>query len=398
MRKTPSKSEKREKNDKLEKREKREKRLKLEKADRHEKRERRRLSRKNRHVSFKRSYKEDYERELEVPGLLYHAMSTFKVIFKNWRIFLLFILLIILLNIILVGIMNEETYVQFQNSLDESMEGLKSGAINQVGRAGLLLLSTITTGGLTQGMSEVQQVFATILFIIIWLCTIYILRYYLAGHKVKLRDALYNALTPFISTLIVALLIFVEMIPILITLIVYSAAVATDFLATPFYAFVFFVFAVLMILLSLYLVSSSSIALIAVSAPGLYPFVAIETANDLVTSRRIRWILRLLYLIPVMAVCWVVVMLPCILLDLWLKSSFSWLQGFPFISLVLLFMTVFTIIYVTTYMYLFYRRMLDYDDESVLKAKHDEEGFKVVAEKKAPKTKKVTVSRKKNGK
>ena len=40
------------------------------------------------HKSFRRSYREDYVRDLEVPGIMYHIFATFKIIFKNWKLFL----------------------------------------------------------------------------------------------------------------------------------------------------------------------------------------------------------------------------------------------------------------------------------------------------------------------
>lgn len=314
------------------------------------------------HDSFKRSYREDYDRPLEVPGLLHHAMTTFRIIFKNWKIFLPLILLIVAANIILVGLMNEDTYVQLQETMEESQEGLENGNVGNVAKAGLLLVSTVTTGGLTQGMTEVQQVFAILLFLITWLVTIYIVRHYLAGHKVKMRDGLYNALTPLISTFAVFIIVLIQLVPILIVVVTYSVAVATDFLSTPFYALIYFIFAALLILLSAYLLSSTFLALVAVTAPGLYPMAAVHTAADLIAGRRIKLIIRMIYLVFVLAVVWVIVMLPLILLDLWLKSMWEWLEGWPFVSLELLIMTVFTVVYLSTYSYLFYRRMLDYED------------------------------------
>lgn len=323
------------------------------------------------HRSFKRSYREDYDRPFEAPGLLSHAIASFKLIFKNWRLFLPLAIIIIVANIALVGLMNEDTFVAFQNSVDETTAGFKNGELGTFAKSGLLLISTITTGGLSTGMTEVQQVFAVLLFIITWLVTIYLLRQRLAGHKVKLRDGLYNALTPFISTLIVVAVIFLEAIPIMIVVITYSAAVSTNFLSTPFYALIYVIFAALMLLLSVYLISSSLIALVAVSAPGLYPFVAIRSAHELLLGRRIKFIIRLIYLIIVIAVVWVVIMTPLIALDLALKSSISWLNGIPFVSIELLIMTCFTAIYATTYLYLFYRRLLDYDDKETVTKKVD---------------------------
>lgn len=314
------------------------------------------------HRSFHRSYREDYQRPFEAPGLLAHTVATFKIIFRNWRIFIPLVLVIAVMNVILVGLMNEDTFVQFQNAIDQTAEDIKMGSLGTFAKSGLLLVSTITTGGLSQGTSEVQQVFSTLLFLITWLTTIYLLRHILAKHKVKLRDGLYNALAPLISTALVALVIFIEAIPAMIVVIAYSAAVATNFLSTPFYALIFFIFAALLILLSVYLISSSLVALIAVSAPGLYPMVALRTASDLLAGRRIKFIIRVIYLFISLVVIWVIIMLPLIALDLWLKSIFDWLTGIPFVSIELLLMTCFSTVYATAYLYLYYRRMLDYED------------------------------------
>lgn len=322
----------------------------------------RRARRISNHKTFQRSYREDYERPLEVPGLMSHSVTCFKLIFKNWKIFVPMIFWIVILNILLVGLMNEETYQNFQDTLDNQSLELAGMQIGNVAKASLLLISTITTGGLTNGMSEVQQVFAVILFIITWLTTIYLARHLLAKHKVKLRDGFYNALAPLISTLLVVVVVFLELIPIFIVIITYSAAVSTEFLNTPFYALVYFIFAALLILLSVYLLSSSLIGLVAVTAPGVYPMVALRTASNLVYGRRMKLIARLIFLVVTLGVVWIVVGLPMILLDMWLKSCFDWLAGVPFIPVILLIMSTFTVIYTAVYLYLFYRRMLNYDD------------------------------------
>lgn len=313
------------------------------------------------HRSFKRSYREDYERPLEVSGLVSHAMQTFKIIFKQWRLFLPLVIFTAIANIVLVGIMSEDTYVQFQDTLDETTNGLVDGKLGQVAKASLLLVSTITTGGLSQGLSEVQQVFAMILFLVVWLVTTYLVRHTLAGHHPKLRDGFYNALTPLISTLIVTVVILIQLAPIAIVVVTYAAAVATEFLNTPFYALVYFIFAALLILLSLYLVSSSILALVAVTAPGLYPMSALRTTANLAAGRRTKIAIRLVFLVFVLSLTWILVGVPLILIDLGLKAVFSWLEGVPFIPLVVISMMVFTIIYVATYSYLYYRKMLNHD-------------------------------------
>lgn len=314
------------------------------------------------HRSFRRSYREDYQRSLEVPGIMHHIFATFQIIFKNWKLFLPLLLIVVVLNIVLVGLMSESTYTQFQDVLDETSLELADGEIGNVAKAGLLLLTSLTTGGLSGESSEAAIVFMIIIFLIIWLTTIYLLRQRMAGHRVKLRDGLYNAMTPLVSTFVVFGVAVLECIPLLILVIVDSTAVQTDFLSRPFYALLFFIFAALMVLLSGYLLSSSIIALISVAAPGLYPLKALQASSDLMMGRRIRFILRLIAGFIALIIVWVIVMLPLILFDLFMKQ-FEWTAGFPFVPLCLNVMTCFTIIYATAYLYLYYRWMLGYKED-----------------------------------
>lgn len=315
------------------------------------------------HKSFRRSYREDYARQTKAPGLLNHAMTTFQFIFKHWKTFLPFIIIMVFAYVILVGLFSEDLYQQFQDSIDESSAQLANGDISNLAKAGLLLMSTITTGGLDSGMGEVQVVFMLLLFLIMWLVTIYLVRHFLAGGKPKLRDGLYNALAPLISTLLVFVVIFVQAIPIMLVIITYSAAVATNFLSTPFYALVYFIFAALMILISTYLFSSSVIALVAVTAPGVYPMRALFSASDLMSGRRTKLIVRVIYLLIVVALIYVVVMTPIILLDLWFKSMWEWIYGIPIVPFCMLVVTCFVFIYATTYLYRYYRWLLDYQEK-----------------------------------
>ena len=320
-----------------------------------------RLARLRLHHSFKRSYREDYQRELKVPGLMQHAMTTLKIIFKNWKLFLPLLVMIVTMNIIFVGLLSEETYKTFQESLKQNYSALEEGELGRLAEAGLLVISTVTTGGLTHGMNEVQQVFLILFIAITWLITIYFLRHLLAGNRPKFRDGVYNALTPLLSSLLIIALIFIHLIPILIFVVVYSAAVQTGFLDTPLYAFVFWLFGSLLILLSCYLLPVSITSLVAVTVPGIYPMTAINATTDLMQGRRTKFIIRLIFAVIFVGVIWVIVMLPIMWLDLLLKENIGWwadLQA-PVASFFLQIMTTFVVIYLTSYIYLFYRRMLD---------------------------------------
>ena len=119
-----------------------------------------------RHRSFRRSYREDYQHPVKTPGLLHHAVTTFQIIFHHWRTFLPFIAIMVVLYILTVGLLSEDLYQQFNDAIDAGSDGLASGEVGNFARAALLLLSSVTTGGLSTGMSEVQVIFMVILFLI----------------------------------------------------------------------------------------------------------------------------------------------------------------------------------------------------------------------------------------
>ena len=262
------------------------------------------------HKTFKRSYREDYLRELEVPGMGQHIFQSFKIIFLNWKIFLPLLLIVTAVLAAVLGFLNFSSY--------------KDAAVVTV---------------------------VAIAILVVWLTTIFVIRHKMAGNKVGLRDALYNAMTPLLSSLVVLVLAAIQAIPVMLLVIAYSSAVETHFLDTPFYAFLFLVFAGLMILLTSYLWSGTLMALVAVSAPGLYPLEAIKASNELMMGRRIRFVLRITALFIVLFVIWA--------LTIWPMAVF--VGESPVTSVVLTIVGCFSVMYISAYLYLYYRYMLKFD-------------------------------------
>lgn len=254
------------------------------------------------HKSFHRTYREDYARELNVPGMGQHIYESFKWIIANYKVFL-----------------------------------------------PLLVMTAILESLVVYLTSETMAVFTVLIFLMIWLTVIFLMRQKMAKHDVGLRDALYNSMTPLISSLVVFVVIALESIPIFLVIIFYSAAVQTDFLSMPFYALLFLGFAGLMLVLSGYLLSSSIIAFVAVSAPGLYPITALITASELMMGRRIRFILRLIALILVLTVVWAVIIVPLSAIKIPMEV----------LSIVSAILGCFSMMYITVYLYLYYRWMLE---------------------------------------
>ncbi len=296
--------------------------------------------------SFRRAYTEDYRKPAEEFGFLELTLDTFKMIWRHRRLLLSLVGLGVLFCILFSGIISEDSYRSFRESLE-----LTHGDLSNFKKSGLLLLS---------GMIHLEATPAlAVAFLLIWLITIYILRHIFAKKSISLRDAIYNACAPILSCFVVFALIVIESLPLVIVAISYSAAVATDFLATPFYALLYFVFATLLILLSTYLLAHSSLALVATTAPGIYPIEALHATQSLVLGRRVRIVERLLFLALTLVALWVVVMLPLIILDLWLKHLLPFLTSIPFVSLAILTLGCFSFEFIAVYLYMYYRRILD---------------------------------------
>lgn len=311
--------------------------------------------------SFRRTYREEYKDGFEPPKLLSHTTRTYGILFKNRRVFGGLLLSVVIFTTLFVGLLSQSKINDVMAGLSTNEQAANFANLGNVATATIQLVSTIATGGISQSLTNDQSTTLGLIFIIVWLITAYLLRQILAGKRVTLRKGLYNALGPLISTLIVLIAILIQLIPIFLLIIFYSAAVQTDFLSTPFYALLFLIFAILMILLSGYMISSSIIALAATTAPGVYPRSALRAASDLMLHRRTRFIFRLILLIFILILNCVIVMLPVILIDNALKQSFDWMGDIPVTSFFMLLITIFNFIYSSAYIYLYYKEILNYE-------------------------------------
>ena len=187
------------------------------------------------------------------------------------------------------------------------------------------------------------------------------MRALMAGGKPKLRDGLYNAAAPFLSTLLVSFVVVLQLLPVALAAIGFSAASATGLFDGGVEAMLFWVGAGMLGMLSLYWITSSLIALVVITLPGMYPLQALRTAGDLVVGRRIRILLRIAWMLLLIAVAWVVVVVPVILFDSWLKSLWPAIAWLPIVPVTMLVMASLTVLWGAAYIYVLYRKVVDDD-------------------------------------
>ncbi len=310
------------------------------------------------HRSFHLTRRRDYARSLELPGYIAFTHYVNKTLWSHKKLFFGLACIYLILFTVLVGLGSQDIYNTLTDTLQQASSGIGAGDLSQLNQAGLLFF-TIATVGITNTPSEAQQIYAVLLGLLVWLTTVWLLRNKMAGHKIKLRDGLYNAGAPLLPLFLVALVFALQLIPILIAAIGYSAATSSGLLASGVEAMLFWVAASLLALLSIFWATGTFFGMVIVTLPGMYPMKALRNAGDLVLGRRVRILLRWLWMFLMVGLLWVVVLIPFILLDLWLKNIWPFFVNVPLIPVVIALLGTISIIWLSGYVYLFYRKVVD---------------------------------------
>lgn len=265
----------------------------------------------------------------------------------------MFLVLYIAVATLLIGIVHQGDYTDLTKALKDVGPNLITGKLDKSAETGLLFMAALT-GGLSQPLDQAQQINVVIIAVLAWLVVVWLLRQFLAGNDVSLRDGLYNAAAPFISTFIIMMVLAVQLVPAALGFIIYATANSTGVLSGGAEAMAFGIGAGMLCILSLYWVSSTALAGVIVTLPGTYPWAAIRTAGDLAFGRRSAIVLRLVWLIVMVVLLWAVFLIPALIIDSWLQQT--WL---PLIPVMVQVLTAVSMLYVAAYIYLLYRKMID---------------------------------------
>lgn len=312
------------------------------------------------HRSFRMTRRRDYRRSLALPGYFAFTILVNKTIWKNKKIYMWLAVIYAVLTAVLVGIGSQDAYTNLMSTLQATGTQVFQGNLGQVGQAALLFL-TIGSSGLAASPTDAQRIYLVLLGLMVWLTTVWLLRNILAGHKVKMRDGLYSAGAPIVSSFLVSLVFVVQLIPLGLAIIGYSAASTSGLLDGGVAAMLFWFFAALLTILSLYWVTSTFFAMIIVTLPGMYPIKALRTAGDMVVGRRLRILLRILWMLLALFVSGALLLIPTILIDTGLTHVWPAVGGAPVVPIVLMIFSIAAFIWGASYIYLLYRRVVDDD-------------------------------------
>jgi hypothetical protein len=315
------------------------------------------------HRSFRRTYRRDYTRSLTIPGYWAFTRDVQATLWRSRKLFLSVAAIYAILTATLVSLASEDAYQQIRQAIDSTSGGAFNGAWGQISKAGLLLAAG-ATGNFGSAQADTQgqsQIYAVFIGLLVWLTTVWLLRVLLTGRTPRMRDGLYNAGAPIVPTFMVSLVIVVQLLPVAFAVFAYNAAAASGLLDGGVEAMLFWSVAGLLTLLSLYWVTSTIMALVIVTLPGMYPMQALRTAGDLVIGRRVRILLRLLWMLGIVAVTWIVIAIPVILFDGWMKSAWAAGATLPLVPMTLLLLSALSVVWMASYVYLLYRKVVEDD-------------------------------------
>jgi len=326
----------------------------------------RNIATKRPHRSFYLTARAATKRGIKMRGYFGFIYEVAELIGNNKWLFAKFVLLYSLLAAIIVGMLSQENFTALRETLEEvpnlgffaKYSALVSGAMTDSG------------GAIDAG----QQTMSILLFLYGWLTLIWLLRNILNNNdkKIKLRDGLYNGGASVLSTLVIIFIILLQLLPFALALLMYSSVTAVGWINTGIQIENMAAWCALAIIaiLTLYWICSSIIALVIVTLPGAYPMQAMRAAGDLAVSRRVNIILRLIMMIIPVAIAWLILLLPAILLDGWLANiGVNWI---PVVPLVALMLTTLTIVWCASYIYLLYRKIVDDPTPPVMSARQIE--------------------------
>ena len=308
------------------------------------------------HRSLRRTRKRDYARSLRLPGYIAFSRHVWQVIWDNRKLFLKFLLLYAILSIVIMGALNQDAYVTLRNGLNEVSTELDLDRV-------FTLFTTAVTDSSGQDATFAGQLTAGLFLLLGWLTTVWILRQRLVGDEIRLRDALYNAGAPILSTLMLLLFAIVQLLPLTLVLLAYTVITGAGVinLSIDIENMAAFLAVVVMAVMTLYWLTTTLIALVMVTKQGIYPFQALRMAGDIVVGRRLRVMYRLLFMVIPVIVLWVLVLAPIIILDN--AIQIDWL---PLVQIFTLILSTVTLIWVASYIYILYRFIIEDDSPPVI--------------------------------
>jgi len=229
-------------------------------------------------------------------------------------------------------------------SLRQQLASGFTGNASQLAAGFTSLSSTLSSSN--SSSTAAAGVYQLLLGVIVSLATIWTLRQVLAGERVRTRDAFYRSMTPFVTFLLVLIIILIQALPFVIGGGIYTIVINYGIAITASEKFLWALLFGVLTFISVYMLCSSLFGLYIVTLPDMTPRRALRSARNLVQYRRASVFRKIAFLFLALGVVIVAVMMPFIFL---LPAIAGW-AFFVF--------TLAGLMFVNAYMYTLYRELL----------------------------------------
>ncbi|MBI3494674.1 hypothetical protein HY004_01675 [Candidatus Saccharibacteria bacterium] len=308
------------------------------------------------HRSFRLTRRRDYKRSWQIPGYWSFTNEVWYLLLSNKWLFTKFIVFYSVLSFLIVGWLSQDNFTLLNKTVNQLGGDVVAGELSGMVQ-NLAVFAGVFSGAFSQNLSDAQQLYSGLLFLLGWLTIVWLIRQIMAGHKnIKLRDGLYSSGSPLLSTFLVLLVLLVQLVPFALALIAYGAADSVDVFSDALFTTLFWIVELLLVVISVYWITSTTLALVVVTLPGMYPLRALKASSDLVIGRRLRVLYRLAWLGLTVICIWAIIILPFIFIN-----QISWLAAVPIVPMVALLLTTFTVLWSSSYIYLLYRKLVSDD-------------------------------------
>lgn len=292
-------------------------------------------------------------KKVALPGYVRFSRDVLSVLLGHREVFLRLILLAWAASLLLTGLSHYVYYDDLTQSTEEVAGQISTGAYRTSVEVGALTASIIS-GAVGSSLTETQNVFVGLLYLLLWLVTVWLLRHLLSGNAVGVRDGLYGAAAPLVSTCLVAFVGIIQLLPLALTVSLVATVASTGTLDGIMWVLLGIVSVVLFAVVTLYWLSSTAFAAVIVTLPGTYPWAAVRSARQVISGNRVKVILRLLWLGFLALFTMLAAVLLAVLLDALTGYHISIL-----VTLVSQLTSIAVFVYVSTYIYLLYRGVID---------------------------------------
>ena len=276
-----------------------------------------------------------------LPGAFRLLGRSLLVLKRHWKLFLAITLVYGILNIILVrGLAGGTDLTHIKSALNQSFSG--HGSKITTG----LTLFVYMLGSSGNSSNANAGVYQTLLIILVSLATIWALRQVYTDTKIRMRDAFYRGIAPFVQFILVLLVIGLQLLPLLLGALLYSTVMSGGIAVYAVEKVLWALFFASLALATLYMLTSSLFALYVVTLPDMTPIKALRSARELVRFRRWEVLRKVIFLPVALLVIAAIIMFPLILL---LTPAAEWI----FFAL-----TMAGLLVIHSYMYALYRELL----------------------------------------